>query len=596
MNRYFRFVPAVAVMLFIFFHSAMPAGLSSEESGWIVDLVMNLLPFDISSDHLTFLIRKAAHFTEYLLLGLSLEWSMDFRKRTFLFGTGYAVLDEIHQFFVPGRSCEIRDMCIDAAGVLIGMFLMKTASRKIPLAKGGNMRKKKERIQLSEHFTYTKLLRFCFPTMVMMVFTSLYDIVDGLFVSNFVGKNAFAALNLIFPALMILGGVGTMFGTGGTALVAKTLGEDRRDDANRYFSMMVEMSLISSLIFSVVGFLWMKDVALLLGADDTILDDCVLYGRVCILFLPAFQMQYLFQSFLTAAEKPRLGLRVMIAAGVTNMILDALFVGILRWGIFGAAAATDLSQVVGGILPLLYFCRENDSLLHFVPSKLELAPVRKACFNGVSELMTMISMSVVSIIYNLQLMKYAGADGVAVYGVLMYVQFVFGGVLYGYTFGSAPIAGFHFGAGHHGELNNLLRKGFILEYVGGGLMFLLAQIFARPISELFVGYDAELTQMTVLAFRIFLFNYLLAGGNMFASSFFTSLNDGRISAVISFMRSMVFELAAVLLLPLIFGIEGIWGAVSVAEIASCCFSWFFIFRMDRKYRYLRGSYNPETEA
>ena len=457
------------------------------------------------------------------------------------------------------------------------------------------MSEKSNRIQLSEHFTYRKLLRFCFPTIVMMVFSSMYDIVDGLFVSNFVGKNAFAAVNLVVPALMILGGVGTMFGTGGTALVAKTLGENRQEEANRYFSMMVEIALLSSVVFAVPGFLWMKEISLLLGADETILEDCILYGRICILFLPALQMQYLFQSFLTAAEKPRLGLRIMVAAGVTNMVLDAVFVGLLDLGIAGAAVATDLSQVVGGILPFVYFCRPNDSLLRFRPCRLEFAPVRKACFNGVSELMTMVSMSLVSMVYNLQLMRYTGADGVAVYGVLMYVQFIFTGVLYGYTFGAAPIAGFHYGAGHHSELNSLLRKGFTLEYIGGLLMFLLAQLLTRPIALLFVGYDARLVEMTVLAFRIYLFSFLLAGGNMFASSFFTSLNDGRISAVISFMRSMVFEMGAVILLPAFLGINGIWGSVTVAETASCVFSWFFIFRMNRRYRYLRGSFDPEKE-
>ena len=458
------------------------------------------------------------------------------------------------------------------------------------------MPEEKKRIQLSDHFTYSKLLRFCFPTIIMMLFSSMYDIVDGLFISNFVGKNAFAAVNLIFPFLMILGGTGTMFGTGGTALVSKTLGEERKQEANRYFSMMVEIALLFSVIFSVIGFLWMEKIAILLGADESILSDCIIYGRICIVFLPALQMQYLFQSFLTAAEKPAMGLKIMVAAGVTNMVLDAVFIGLLDWGIQGAAIATDLSQVVGGILPFIYFCRPNDSLLRFRPARLELSPIRKACFNGVSELMTMVSMSFISMIYNLQLMRYAGADGVAVYGILMYLHYIFTGVLYGYTLGSAPIAGFHYGAAHHGELNNLLRKGFTLEYTGGAFMFLSAQLLARPIAVLFVGYDAGLLEMTVHASRIFLFGFLLAGGNMFASSFFTSLNNGRISAMISFMRTMVFELTAVLLLPLLFGINGIWGAITVAEIASCGFSWYFIFRMNRKYRYFRGSYDPQTEG
>ncbi len=444
---------------------------------------------------------------------------------------------------------------------------------------------KKDLIQLSDHFDYKRLLRYCFPAMTMMVFTSVYGVVDGLFVSNFVGKNSFAAINIVMPALMILGTLGLMFGSGGTALVAKTLGEKRNDLANRYFSMMIEVAVILGSISMVTGFILMPEIVDLLGASDLIRNEAVLYGRVIILFLIASDLQYLFQSFMTAAEKPKLGLRITIAAGVTNMVLDAIFVGVFGWGVIGAAVATGISQIVGGIIPLVYFMRENSSLLRFSLTKIEFPIVLKAAFNGVSELMANIASSLVSIVYNKQLMIYAQENGVAVYGVIMYVQFIFLAMLFGYTFGSSPIVSYHYGANNVKELNNLLKRSFVIEYAGGFLMFAVAQILARPIAALFVGYDAELLEMTVGAFRIFLFSFLLAGGNIFASSFFTALNNGPISAVISFMRTLVFEMLSVILLPMFFGVKGIWGAVAVAEIASFLLSWYFLIKENKKYHY-----------
>lgn len=448
------------------------------------------------------------------------------------------------------------------------------------------LRKEKDVIQLSDHFDYKRLLRYCFPSMTMVVFTSIYGVVDGLFVSNFVGKNAFAAINIVMPALMILGALGLMFGSGGTALVAKTLGEKKNDLANKYFSMMIEFAVLLGLTATLIGFVFMPNIVDALGASALIRDEAVLYGRVVILFTATADLQFVFQSFMTAAEKPRLGLRITVAAGLTNMILDAVFVGVLRRGVTGAALATGFSQIVGGVIPLIYFASENDSLLRFSFTKIEIDVVGKAAFNGMSELMANIATSLVSMVYNKQLMNYAQENGVAAYGVIMYVQFVFLGMLFGYTFGSSPIISYHYGAGNTKELNNLMKRSFILEYTGGVMMFVMAQLLARPIASLFVGYDAELLEMTVGAFRIFLFAFILAGGNLFASSFFTALNNGPISAVISFMRTLVFELLSVVLLPIIFGVNGIWGAVAVAEVASCILSWAFLFTQNKKYHYL----------
>lgn len=443
----------------------------------------------------------------------------------------------------------------------------------------------KTAIQLSDHFTYNKLLRFTFPSVVMMVFTSIYGVVDGFFVSNFAGKTAFASINLIMPFIMILGGMGFMIGTGGTALVSLVLGQNDREKANRYFSMMVYLTVALGIALSVFGFLFMRPVAAFLGATPEMMDDCVLYGRITIGFTTAFMLQNVFQSFLIAAERPKLGLAATVAAGMTNMVLDALFVGAFRWGVAGAAIATGLSQCVGGILPLVYFLRPNTSLLRLVRTKLEPRPVLKACANGSSELMSNISASVVSIVYNFQLLRYLGENGVSAYGVLMYVQFIFVAIYIGYTVGAAPIVGFHYGAGNEAELKNMFRKSVILTAGASVIMTASAFALSSPLSRLFVGYDAELFALTKHAFRLFACAFLLAGFNVFASSFFTALNNGAVSAVISFMRTMLFQTASVLLLPLLLGVDGIWWAITAAEIFACLLSVGFLVAKRGKYHY-----------
>lgn len=445
---------------------------------------------------------------------------------------------------------------------------------------------KKTAIQLSDHFTYNKLLRFTFPSIVMMVFTSIYSVVDGFFVSNFAGKTAFASLNLIFPFVMILGGMGFMIGTGGTALVSLVLGTGDREKANRYFSMMVYLTLLLGIVVSVAGILFTRPMAVFLGATPEMIEDCVIYGRIVFGFITAFMLQNVFQSFLIAAEKPKLGLAATIGAGVTNMFLDALFVGAFQWGVAGAALATGISQCVGGLLPLLYFIRPNTSLLRLTRAKLELKPLLQACANGSSELMSNISASIVSMIYNFQLLRYIGENGVSAYGVLMYVQFIFIAIYIGYSIGAAPIISYHYGAGNQAELKNMLKKSVLL--MGGASVVLTAAAFllAAPLSSLFVGYDAELFALTCHAFRLFAFSFLLAGFNIFTSSFFTALNNGAISAAISFMRTLLFQSASVVILPLLFGVDGIWYAITVAEVFACVLSATFLFAKRGKYHYM----------
>lgn len=441
------------------------------------------------------------------------------------------------------------------------------------------------KISLSDHFTYRKLLRFVAPSAVMMMFTSIYGVVDGLFVSNYVGKVPFAAINLVMPFIMILGGIGFMIGTGGSALVSKTLGEGDRKKANRYFTMMIYLSLICGAAASVIGFVFIRPISYLLGATDTMIGDCVEYGRMIFLFTTAFMMQNVFQSFLVTAEKPRLGLLATVGAGVTNMALDAWFIVGLGWGVKGAALATGISQTVGGILPLIYFLRPNSSLLKITRTRLEGRPVFLAVTNGSSELMSNISASVVSMIYNFQLMKFAGEDGVAAYGVLMYVQFVFIALFIGYAIGSAPIIGYHYGAINHSELKNMLKKSIIIMSISGVIMTLLAQALALSIAKVFVGYDEGLFDMTVHAFRVFSFSFILAGINIFASSFFTALNNGAVSAAISFLRTLIFQSTAVIVLPMIWELDGIWLSITVAEVFALIISVTFLAAKKKKYNY-----------
>ena len=441
-------------------------------------------------------------------------------------------------------------------------------------------------IRLSDHFTYSKLLRFTLPSIVMMVFTSIYGVVDGLFVSNFVGKTAFASVNLVMPFVMILGGMGFMIGTGGTALVSKILGEGDPDTANRTFSMMVLFTLALGIVLSAAGIVFMRPVSRFLDATDAMMDDCVLYGRIVTGFTFAFMLQNVFQSFFIAAEKPKLGLKVTVAAGLANMVLDALFIAVFNWGVAGAAIATGLSQCVGGVLPLVYFLRPNSSLLRLSPTRLRLRPILAACGNGSSELMSNISSSVVSMLYNFQLMRLAGEDGVSAYGVLMYVQFIFISIYIGYSIGCAPVVSYHFGAQNHGELKNLLGKSVLLMGCTGVALTALAMALADPLSRLFVGYDAGLFALTSHAFRLFAWSFLLAGFNIYASGFFTALNNGGISAAISFLRTLVFQSASVLILPIFLDVDGIWWAITVAEVFAFLISVTFLLAKRGKYHYM----------
>ena len=430
----------------------------------------------------------------------------------------------------------------------------------------------KKTIQLSDHFTYSRLLRFVLPCIGTMLFSSVYGIVDGLCVSNFVGKTAFAAVNLIMPLPQLLGTVGFMLGTGGSAIVGITLGEGDQKKADRYFTMFLLAALISVSVLAVLGILLLRPVAMLLGAKGELLDYAVRYGRILMLALPPFALQNMFQSFFVTAEKPLLGFWFTVGAGCTNMVLDVVMVGMLHWGVEGAAVATLISQLVGGVLPVFYFIdHHNTSRLHLCRTQFYGRVLWDACINGSSELMTNLSMSLVNILYNFQLLRLAGENGVVAYGVIMSAAFLFVAVFVGYAVGSAPIVSFHYGARNHAEVPVTMTAA--------------SMVIIPYVARIFVGYDTQLLALTSRAFRLYALSFLIMGFNVYASSFFTALGDGVTSALISFLRTLVFQLAALLLLPALWGIDGVWLAVTAAELAALAVSVYMFVTKDQKFHY-----------
>lgn len=440
-------------------------------------------------------------------------------------------------------------------------------------------------IQLSEHFTVSKLLKFVAPSIIMMIFTSIYGVVDGFFVSNFVGKTQFAAVNLIMPFIMAVVTVGFMLGTGGSALVAKTLGEGDESKAKKYFSMIVYTALIGGIILSVISYFLVRPIAVLFGAEGELLEYSVLYAHILVFSLPMFMLQNVFQVFFVTAEKPHLGLYVIISAGVTNMILDFLFIAVFHFGLAGAAAATAIGETVGGLVPMIYFARPNSSRLKLVRTKPEWKALGQACFNGSSELMTNLSASVVNMLYNFQLMKFAGQDGIAAYGVIMYVNFIFIAIFIGFSIGSSPIIGYHYGAENNDELKSLLKKSLLIIATISLALTVFAELLSSPLAKIFVSYDENLFAMTRDGYRLYTLSYLICGFNIWGSAFFTALNNGFMSATISFLRILVFQIICLLLLPAIFDVNGIWISIVVAEFLAVSVTATLIIKNRKKYQY-----------
>ena len=440
-------------------------------------------------------------------------------------------------------------------------------------------------IKLSDRFNYQKLLQFTTPSIGTMVVMSVYGVVDGFFVSNFVGTIQFASLSFLFPPYILLTFIGTLFGTGGSALIGKNLGEGKRNKANEIFSMLVYLSIFIGVILGILGIVYVSDVATFLGATEDILKHGVSYAQILLLALPFVILQMQFESYFSTAEKPQLGFYVTLAAGLTNVVLDALFIVVLGFGLQGAAVATAISEIIGGALPLVYFSRKNSSLLRLTKTHLDLPALFKTCTNGVSELLSAVSMSVVGMLYNWQLLKYAGEDGVAAFAVMMYATMIFESVFIGYSMGVAPVVAYNYGAKNYSELQSLLKKSLTLIGIFAVIMFICAETFAGPLIDIFLESKENIFEMAVHGFRIFAFSYLLMGFGMFASGFFTALNNGKLSAIISGMRTLVFEVSAVLILPLIFGLDGIWLSMVGAEIMAIIVATFLLKANAKRYRY-----------
>lgn len=444
---------------------------------------------------------------------------------------------------------------------------------------------KEKRIQLSDHFTYKRLLRFVISPILMMICTSLYSIVDGFFVSNFVGKTPFAAVNLIMPIAMGVAAIGFMIGTGGSAIVSKTLGEGKPDKANEYFSLLIYTAIAISVTLSVLGFLFIRPISVLLGASGELLENCVVYGRILFVSMPAFILMNIFQNFFIAAEKPSLSLKVSLLAGLTNIVLDFVFIVVLKWGIAGAAWATAAGEFLGGILPMIYFARKNDSLLKLTKTSYNGRILLKAFTNGSSEMVTNLSQSVVGVLYNFQLMRLAGENGVAAYGIIMYVNFIFMAIFFGYSIGTGPIIAYQYGAGNHEELRNVFKKSIRLVVATGVTLMVLAEVLNVPLIKVFASYDQEMFDMTSHGFRIYAIAFLVIGINVWGSAFFTALNNGVVSAAISFLRTLIFQVSAILILPQILGIDGVWSAVVVAEVLALLVTVMFLVKNKEKYHY-----------
>lgn len=440
-------------------------------------------------------------------------------------------------------------------------------------------------VRLSDHFTYKKLFKAVVAPVLMMVFTSIYGIVDGLFISNVEGKTAFAAVNIIMPVTMALGAIGFMFGAGGSAIVSKTLGEGDTEKAQSVFTAVVIVNAITAIVVSVIALIFIEPIAVLLKADESMLDYAVKYGRILLIGEIFFMTQNLFQNFFIVAERPLLGFIVTVCAGVTNMILDALFVWVFRFGVEGAAIATVISQIIGSIIPVVYFARKNQSLLKFTKPDFKPEYIIKTITNGSSELLSNISASLVSMVYNAQLMRYTGEDGVTAYGIIMYASFIFAAVFIGYAIGTAPIVGYNYGAKNHDELKNIFQKSIKLNAVAGVIMAGISIVLSKLLCSIFVGTDAELTEFSAHAMRIYSLSFIVMGLNIYTSAFFTALGNGLISAIVSAFRTLVCQISTVYILPLIWEVDGIWFSILAAELLALALGVFFLVKYRKKYEY-----------
>ena len=441
------------------------------------------------------------------------------------------------------------------------------------------------KIQLSDHFTYKKLIRYSIPMIGVLILTSIYGVVDGLFISNVEGDIAFSAVNLILPGVMMFSSIGFMMGSGGAAIVSKTLGEGKKEKASQYFSMIVYFLIIIGIVCAILGCILTKQISSLLGASEKMEKYCIEYGRVLFLFLPFMMLQYMFQSFFAVAEKPNVGLLITLCAGITNAIGDYLLIVVFRLGITGAAVASGASMVVGSVPAIIYFAFKKDLKFKLVPTKFDWKALGHTMSNGSSEMVTNISMSFVNMLYNAQLMKYYGENGVSAYGVIMYVGFIFSGCYMGVSQAVAPVVGYNYGASNEEELKNVFKKSLIILAVMAIFLTGSAEALSKPLAYVLFSHNEELLKLTTYAIRLYAIGYTISWINIFGSAFFTGLNNGLVSAIISFGRMLVFQLATIFILPLIFDSTGLWLAMPVSEVFSLIVTVTFFITMRKKYNY-----------
>lgn len=444
-------------------------------------------------------------------------------------------------------------------------------------------------IKLSDKFNYSRLLRFALPSIVMVLISSVYGVVDGVIVSNYTDVEHFAALNLILPYITLLGAAGLMLGTGGSALVGKILGEGKSIRANGIFSLLTYTTIAIGLFLGLFGYITSDAVANILGADETMQHLSFEYSGIIFLFLPCYVLQLYFQSLLTTAERPSLALQITLLAGITNIALDILFVIYLKQGLRGAAYATGVSQTFGGLLPLLYFIlnrKKSDINIKLGVALWDLKAICKSCVNGLSEWLMSVSLAIVSFLYYyLLLTGDRGEMGVDTYGVLLYFSYIFIAVSVGFSRGIAPVISYHYGASDRHELHSLLMKGLLIVLVLNLVSGITAQVLSAPLANIFVGHDKGLYEYTVVAFRIYSIHFFVTGFNIYISSFFTALNNGKYSGWISVLRTICFESISILTIWMLFGVDKIWWGVTIAEFLTMVIAFSFLFLKRNFYGY-----------
>ena len=416
---------------------------------------------------------------------------------------------------------------------------------------------------LSRAYTLSGLVRFALPSMVMMVFLSVYTIVDGIFISNFVGTLALGAVNIIFPLISLEMGLGIMLATGSNAIIARRLGEGDAALARQNFSLVVLVAVVCGLMVEGLALLFLPQIIDLLGASAAQYPYCRDYPRAMLLFAPALFLQVGFQSYFVTAGRPKLGLLVMVGAGLVNIGLDYLLIP--RLGVAGAGLATGLGYMVPAMAGLCFFARPRGGDLYLVRPSLERGLLWRACLNGSSEMVSNMANAVSTFLFNIMFMRCYGEDGVAAITMALYFQFVFAAVYFGYSGGVAPIISYKFGNGDTAGLRQVVRDSFRFILGISLLNFTVAILVSAPALLLFAGGNREVASIAQEGFPLFAVSFLFAGVGIFASNMFTALSDGVTSALISFMRTLLFLALAILLLPLVFKEAGLWAAISVAE-------------------------------